>query len=153
MGAAGGPPASYEVDGEQFIVSVAGNNVWAFKIGGTLQPASAPVRPAPERFTGQVTDTAQIETSSLQRDSGFTGFRYFTDEYAFAPYRARTKVGTQVTWRNNGRMVHTIVAEDGSWTTGPLQTAEVGAHAFDKPGTYTYICKEHPWAYGQVIVE
>ena len=24
---------------------------------------------------------------------------------------------------------------------------------FDKPGTYTYICKEHPWAYGQIIVE
>ena len=153
MGAAGGPPTSYEVDGEQFIVSVAGNNVWAFKLGGTFQPVSAPVRPAPERFAGPVTDTAQIETSSLQRDSGFTGFRYFTDEYAFAPYRARMKAGTQVTWRNNGRMVHTIVAEDGSWTTGPLQTADVGAHTFDKPGTYTYICKEHPWAYGQVIVE
>ena len=63
------------------------------------------------------------------------------------------KAGTQVTWRNNGRMVHTIVAEDGSWTTGPLQTADVGGHVFDKPGTYVYICKEHPWAYGQVIVE
>src|SRR6185436_12312769 len=77
MGAAGGPPASYEVDGEQFVVSVAGNNVWAFKLGGALQPASAPVRQAPERFAGPITDTAQIETSSLQRDSGFTGFRYF----------------------------------------------------------------------------
>jgi plastocyanin len=50
-------------------------------------------------------------------------------------------------------MVHTIVATDGSWTTGALLTGDVGGATFDKPGTYTYICKEHPWAYGQVIVE
>jgi plastocyanin len=107
----------------------------------------------PEAFAGQITETNQIETSSLARDNGFTGFRYFTDEYAFAPYRAKVKAGTQVTWRNNGRMAHTIVATDGSWTTGSLLTGDVGGATFDKPGTYTYICKEHPWAYGQVIVE
>jgi plastocyanin len=28
-----------------------------------------------------------------------------------------------------------------------------GGTTFDKPGSYTYICKEHPWVYGQVIVE
>ena len=105
-----------------------------------------------EAFTGQIRDTSQLETASLATDTGFTGTHYFTDEYAFAPYRARVKAGTQVTWRNNGRMVHTIVAEDGSWTTGPLNTGEVGAATFARPGTYTYVCKEHPWAYGQIIV-
>jgi plastocyanin len=49
-------------------------------------------------------------------------------------------------------MVHTIVAEDGSWTTGALSDGAVGGKAFDKPVTYTYVCKEHPWAYGQIIV-
>ncbi len=151
-GAAGGPPTTYEVDGEQYVAAVSGSSVRAFKLGGALPPAPAATRPAPERFTGPITDTNQIETAFLQRDAGFTGFRYFTDEYAFAPYRARVKVGTQVTWRNNGRLVHTIVAEDGSWTTGPLQVADVGARTFDRPGTYTYVCKEHPWAYGQIIV-
>ena len=72
-------------------------------------------------------DTAQIETASLQRDRGFIGTRYFTDDYAFEPYRARVKAGTTVTWRNNSRMVHTIVAQDGSWTTGPLSDGAVGA--------------------------
>jgi alcohol dehydrogenase (cytochrome c) len=152
-GAPGGPPATYQLDGEQYIVTIAGGAAWGFKLGGTLQPAAAPLRPPQERFVGQVVDTNQIETASLQRDNGFTGFRYFTDEFAFAPYRARVKAGTQVTWRNNGRMVHTIVAEDGSWTTGPLNDADVGGKTFDTPGTYTYICKEHPWAYGQIIVE
>ncbi len=152
-GAAAGPVATYDVDGEQYIALVSGPEAWAFKLGGTLPPAPAPARPAPETFAGQITDTNQIETASLARDNGFTGFRYFTDEYAFAPYRARVKAGTPVTWRNNGRMVHTIVAQDGSWTTGPLQTGDVGGVTFDKPGTYTYICKEHPWAYGEIIVD
>jgi hypothetical protein len=43
------------------------------------------------------TDTTQIETASLVRDTGFTGFHYMTDEYAFSPFRARVKKGTQVT--------------------------------------------------------
>jgi quinohemoprotein ethanol dehydrogenase len=151
-GAAGGPVTTYEMDGEQYLATVAGANVWAFKLGGTLQPAAAHSRPPVEAFTGQIRDTSQLETASLATDTGFTGTHYFTDEYAFAPYRARVKAGTQVTWRNNGRMIHTIVAEDGSWTTGPLNTGEVGAATFARPGTYTYICKEHPWAYGQIIV-
>ena len=57
-----------------------------------------------------------------------------------------------MTWRNNGLMVHTIVAQDGSWTTGPLNTADVGGVTFDKPGSFAYTCKEHPWAVGQIIV-
>jgi alcohol dehydrogenase (cytochrome c) len=153
-GAAAGPAVIYSIDGEQYVATVAGANVWAFKLGGMLSPAAAPpAAPAQEAIVGPITETSQIETASLARDNGFTGTRYFTDEYAFAPYRAKVKAGTQVTWRNNGRMVHTIVAQDGSWTTGPLQTGDVGGTTFDKPGTYVYICKEHPWAYGQVLVE
>ena len=152
-GAAGGPTVTYAINGEQYIATISGSAVWAFKLGGVLTQAAPPPSPAQDAFTGQIADTNQLETSSLARDNGFTGFRYFTDEYAFAPYRARVKAGTLVTWRNNGRMVHTIVAQDGSWTTGPLQTGDVGGVTFDKPGSYTYVCKEHPWAYGQLIVE
>ena len=75
-----------------------------------------------------------------------------TDEFAFSPYRAKVKAGTQVTWRNNGS-TRSSAAQDGSWTTGPLDPAGVAAVTFDKPGTHTYICKEHPWAYAQIIVE
>ena len=153
-GAAGGPVTIYEVDGEQYVATVSGANVWAFMLGGMLPPAAPTLsgQSTEEAFVGPIADTAQIETASLQRDRAFTGTRYFTDEHAFEPYRARVKAGTQVTWRNNGPLVHTIVAQDGSWTTGALHDAEVGAKTFDKPGRYTYICKEHPWAYGQIIV-
>ena len=83
---------------------------------------------------------------------GITGTHFMTDEYAFSVYRARVKVGTPVRWTNNGRMIHEVAAEDGSWTTGPINPIQVGVITFDKPGTYTYVCKNHPWAKAQLLV-
>jgi quinohemoprotein ethanol dehydrogenase len=148
------PPIAFEIGGEQYIATVAGTAVWAFKLGGTLPARPAPkAAPPQEDFGGAITDTAIVETVTLSRDAGLTGPHYMVDEYEFNPFRVRVKVGTKVTWRNNGRLTHTIVAEDGSWTTGPLGPLDFASVAFDKPGTYTYICKEHPWVYGQVIVD
>ncbi|HXX44245.1 MAG TPA: PQQ-binding-like beta-propeller repeat protein [Candidatus Acidoferrales bacterium] len=158
-GAAGGsPPISFETGGEQYIATIVGGNVWAFKLGGTLPQRPAPSAPAPsvslqDDFSGAIVDTADIETTTLARDMGLSGAHFLSDEYAFNPYRARVKAGTTVSWRNNGTMTHTIVAVDGSWTTGPLQPLDIGQVKFDKPGTYDYICKDHPWVYGQIIVE
>lgn len=149
----GSPPITFENSGEQYIATVVGGAVWAFKLGGTLPQRPAPPIPPQEDFAGQITDTATIETTTLARDMGLTGSHYLIDEYEFNPYRARVKAGARVHWRNNGTMTHTVVAEDGSWSTGPLQPLDVGTVTFDKPGTYTYICKEHPWVYGQIIVE
>jgi quinohemoprotein ethanol dehydrogenase len=149
----GSPPIAFENAGEQYIATIVGSAVWTFKLGGTLPPNPAPPVAPQEEFAGAITDTKSIETASLMRDMGITGAHYITDEYQFNPYRARVKAGTRVTFRNNGRVTHTVVAEDGSWTTGPLQPLDVGTVVFDKPGTYTYFCKEHPWVYGQIIVE
>jgi len=149
----GSPPIMFESGGEQFIATIVGGELWAFKLGGSLPQRPAPPIPPQEDFTGPIENTANIETTTLARDMGLTGSHFIVDEYEFNPYRVRVKAGTQVSWRNNGQMIHTVVAQDGSWTTGPLNPLDIGAVAFDKPGTYVYICKEHPWVYGQVIVE
>ena len=72
----------------------------------------------PALFNGPIQDVNRIEIVSNVRDSSGGGSRYMNDEYAFSVYRARVKVGTQVMWVNNGRLKHTVSAEDGSWTTG-----------------------------------
>jgi glucose dehydrogenase/plastocyanin len=149
----GSPPITFENAGEQYIATVVGGAVLAFKLGGTVPARAAPAVPPEEDFAGAITDTANIETATLARDMGLTGAHYITDEYEFNPYRVRVKAGTRVIWRNNGRMTHTVIAEDGSWTTGPLSPLDVGTVTFDRSGTYTYICKEHPWVYGEIIVE
>lgn len=155
MNGGGGPAVSYEADGEQYIAFGGRNTVMAFKLNGPIeakpQPEPAP-RPAPALFAGQVTDTNKIEVASYVRDSSQGGTRMYIDEYAFNPYRARVKAGTTVRWVNNGRISHTIAAEDGSWSTPKLGPLEAGAITFDKPGEYTYISKEYPWHKAQIIV-
>jgi quinohemoprotein ethanol dehydrogenase len=151
----GGPAASYAIDGEQYIAVGLRNTVAAFKLGGSIAARPAPEqapRPAPALFNGQIQDTNRIEVATYVKDSSQGGTRYYMDEYAFSVYRARVKVGTTVRWVNNGRQHHTVMAEDGSWTTPSLTPLEAGGVTFTKPGEYTYICKEHPWAKAQVLV-
>jgi quinohemoprotein ethanol dehydrogenase len=149
---AGGPPIAFEDKGTEYIATIAGGQVWAFKLGGTLPQRPAPSIAPPQDFSGAITDTANIQTASLGQDNGISGLHYITDEYAFNPYRTRVTVGTTVYWKNNGTLVHTIEAADGSWSTPPLHPLDIGSVTFNKPGTYVYHCKEYPWAYGEVIV-
>ncbi len=148
----GGPPIAFEHDGAEYIVSVVGGAIWGFKLGGTVPQMPALPPPSQEDFSGAVTNTDTILTAAAVRDMGLSGSHVIEDEYEFDPYRARVPAGTRVMWRNNGVLDHTIVAVDGSWTTGTLHPLDIGVHTFDKPGTYVYHCKEFPWEYGEVIV-
>ena len=148
----GSPPITFENAGEQYIATVVGGSVWAFKLGGTLPERAAPPIAPREDFSGPIADTSTIDTTALSKDAGISGPHYMVDEYEFDPYRARVKAGTRMTFRNNGTMTHTVVAEDGSWTSGTLKPLDVATVLFDKPGTYVYHCKEHPWVYGEIIV-
>jgi plastocyanin len=146
-------PASYEVDGEQYIAFPSGGVIWAFKLGGRLPELPRPPASAAPEVGGRVQDTNQIETASLIGGAVLTGGRrYAMDEHSFSPLRARVSVGTPVTWVNNGRLSHTIVAQDGSWSVGRLSPSHEGSVSFTTPGTFLYICKDHPWAIGQLIV-
>jgi hypothetical protein len=152
MSAGHGSPSSYEVDGVQYVSVSMGPAVWAFKLRGTIPPAHPPaVSPSTEQLSVPV-DTDEIDTASLQSVLFGAGPHYFVDEFRFAPYRSRIRVGSKVTFVNNGNMRHEIVALDGSWGTGPLSPAEEAWISFETPGEYTYICKDHPWSYGQIIV-
>jgi len=152
----GSAPISYELDGQQYIAVSAGPAMWAFKLDGTVKALPAPELPpdtSKDEFVGPIVETDQIDTMTLYTQNLWKGgTRYHIDEYSFNPYRTRVKVGTTVTWINNGLQSHTIAARDGSWTTGPITPSDQASLKFDKPGTYTYIDKEHPWMYGQLLV-
>ncbi|WP_456115332.1 outer membrane protein assembly factor BamB family protein [Steroidobacter gossypii] len=154
MAGAYGSPVTYEADGEQYVAVPMGPSVWAFKLGGELQTTNtaAALPKQEEAFFGPVIDTADVETTSLKRSSFGSGTRYFVDEFAFHPYRSRVEKGAKVRFVNNGKMEHEIVALDGSWSTGRLRPTQESWISFRSPGEHTYICKDHPWSYGQVIV-
>ena len=152
--ASGSPPIAFERGKDEYIATAAGGKVWLFKLGGSLPQGTAPPPRAGggDDFSGPIGDKPNIETSLLVNDAGLTGSHAIQDEYEFNPFRVRVKAGTKVTWRNNGVLDHTIVGVDGSWSTDTLHPLDIGAHVFDKPGTYVFHSKEYPWQYGEIIV-
>lgn len=158
----GGLTSSYEIDGNQYIAATWGSVVRAFALGGPVELTPAPpeaARPASsaqaaDPFTGPIQASLVIEMASLVTDVGLGGgTRWFVDEYSVKPYRTGVATGNRVIFGNNGYVTHTIVAMDGSWTTGSMKPGQTVTRVFEKAGRYGYTCKEHPWTYGQVVVE
>ncbi len=149
-----GAITAYRLDGKDYVSLVAGRYVWSFTLDGKVAPLPAPPAPPTEStFNGRIVSTNQVSMSNEIENNGIRADLKYVDEYALKPVRAKVKAGDSVTWTNNGKVVHTIAARDGSWTTGPVQPAQSGTVKFDKPGTYTYVDTDHLWMIGQLIVE
>jgi alcohol dehydrogenase (cytochrome c) len=148
------PVIAYEAGGKEYVATVAGSHVWSFAEGGKAAPLPAPPKPETESsFAGRVVSTDKIAMSATIQSIGVIKASQFTDEYVFQPVRAKVKAGAVVTWTNTGKEPHTATAADGSWSTGEIAPGQSGTVTVTKPGSYTYIDKDHPWNMGQLIVE
>ena len=151
---AGGAVATYEVKGEQYVAIPAQGSLWAFKLGGTVQPLPAPPTPKTETtMSGRVVNADQVMFSPEISDTGLEFVRKTIDEHAIAPVRIKVAAGTKVTWTNSGKEVHDATGMDGSWTTGDIAPGATGSYTFTKAGSYDYTSKSEPWVHGQVTVE
>src|SRR5919199_1285780 len=61
----------------------------------------------------------------------------------FRPRQIRVKAGTTVTWKNEGRMAHTVTADDGSFESPTLGAGKTFSRKFAEAGTYRYYCAFH----------
>ena len=61
----------------------------------------------------------------------------------FRPRQIKVKAGTTVTWKNEGRMAHTVTADDGSFESPTLGAGETFSRKFAEAGTYRYYCAFH----------
>jgi plastocyanin len=104
-------------------------------------------------FNGLIEDTGQVGMGSTIRDGGLNGKHEVPDPYGLRPQRVRIEAGKSITWTNNTTLSHSATATDGSWTTGEIKPGGTAAVKFVKPGTYVYICTEHPFTYGEITVE
>jgi plastocyanin len=147
---------SYEVGGRQFVAALMDRDLWAFALDGKLAPR-APEGPPPaeQGFVSPVETVSNVRLGTVitqnNPDSGVN--EPWHDEYGVRPTRVKVKSGTTVTWTNTGRMAHTMTARGGAWSTGSIKPGESATLSFNQPDTYTYICQEHPWSIGQLIVE
>jgi plastocyanin len=154
-----GPVAVYAVKGEQMVALAATGAVWAFRLGGTLEPAAPPPpRPTVTAFAGRVVTTDRIVLSAETGDTlaglGIPGAAHKRiDEFATAPVRAKVKAGAAITIVNEGKESHELAAADGSWSTGPIAPGKSASLRLDRPGSHTYVCKDHPFTIGEIVVE
>mgnify|MGYP000872396226 CR=1 FL=1 len=72
--------------------------------------------------------------------------------FAFSPAEITIPAGTTLTFRNDDDMVHSVVAEDGSFRSTGLDTGDTFTFTFSKPGDYAYVCGLHPFMHGKVKV-
>jgi plastocyanin len=151
----GAPAITYEVNGKQHVAVTSGRGLWAFALEGPLGPRpAAPPPPTRYPFGGLIEESPAEETPEVSigvlMNTGTP--KQYWNEWGFRPVRVRVKAGTSVRWTNHGTTPHTITTDDGAWSTGPIRPGGSGAVRFDKPGTYTYICKDHPWSLGELTV-
>jgi alcohol dehydrogenase (cytochrome c) len=152
--AATAPAITYEAGGKQYVAIAATDKIWSFALGGTVAAATTPPPPPGEsEFAGRVVSTDHVAMSAKVTSIGVIKNAEYTDEYVFQPMRIKVKAGTTVTWTNDGKEPHSATAQDGSWTTGEVAPGASATVKFDKSGKYTYICKDHPWSYGEITVE
>jgi plastocyanin len=154
--AVAGPVTVYEVGGKQFVSAIAGQTVWSFALGGTVEPAaSGPSQPSSvSGFSGRVVPTSEIfMADETESTISLHAREKFTDSYALVPVRVRITVGDTVTWTNNSEITRDVSAEDGSWASGPILPGKSATITFNTSGIVTYTSKGHPWIYGQLIVD
>ncbi|HEX6041480.1 plastocyanin/azurin family copper-binding protein [Longimicrobium sp.] len=72
--------------------------------------------------------------------------------YAYMDDRYSPTVSRTLQFINADSVVHTVTADDGSWSSGPIRPGERWSANFVEPGTYTYHCGPHPFMRGSVTV-
>jgi plastocyanin len=117
-------------------------------------PAAAPAEPAEPapapRARKAKREPAADEEESNARAAASASVSIV--DFSFRPRSVTVNVGDTVTWTNNGDQPHTATADDGSFDTGNLRSGASGSHTFNSPGTFSYICKPHPFMKGTVEV-
>ncbi|GIF23328.1 PQQ-dependent dehydrogenase (methanol/ethanol family) [Actinoplanes tereljensis] len=167
-------PISYEIGGEQYIAVFAGGNglpypdiprgdhLWAFKLGGTVAPAPAPVPPSKRNDvrSAPVTGATANNTVTIGRIWDATrkvpgATENLVAQNAMSPQHLTVPVGAQVTFVNpaDNTSAHAAVSFfDDEFDTGVLMPGKSWSHTFTKPGTYFYNDAIYPQNTGKIVV-
>jgi plastocyanin len=134
--------------------------------GDAAEPAASPAAQAPTTDEdppagdpGEVPEGGSTDGGSTDDEPADTGGASETevallddDGFVFAPTEITVAAGDTVTWVHEGRISHTVTAEDGSFDSGPLAAGDTFEVTLDEPGTYAFVCAFHGSMRGTVTV-
>ena len=72
--------------------------------------------------------------------------------FLFCPVSVTVTAGSELRWSNRDQAPHTVSADSGEFDTGNFGHGELRSLRFDRPGTYHYFCRLHPFMRGTVVV-
>ena len=72
---------------------------------------------------------------------------------AFSPGTVTIVAGGSVTFRNDDDREHTVTADDGAFSSGPIGEGGTWKRTFKQAGTFSYLCAIHPEMTGEVVVK
>jgi len=75
------------------------------------------------------------------------------ENYAFQPDPVTVAAGTTVIWTNRDEVSHTVVSNDGLFSSPELEANQRFEFTFKKAGSFAYFCSLHPEMKGKVIVK
>ena len=96
--------------------------------------------PLPTKTPQELETISKIETKTV-----------VIENLKFEPETLTVKLHDQVVWRNEDNVDHKVKGDN--WGNVPIGPGENFTQAFDKPGTYPYICALHPSMIGTIIVK
>jgi plastocyanin len=109
---------------------------------------------------GSAREPSEATETSPAMPGGGTSVE-MNDQLMFAPREIEVAAGEEVTWRNAGKVAHTVTADKSkaadpslvsipagtkAWDSGLVNERQSFSRKFDKPGTYRYICIPHEGA-------
>ncbi len=73
-------------------------------------------------------------------------------DFKFLPETLEVAVGTEVTWSNSDIVLHTVVADDGSFESDNIVRGDTFSFTFESAGSFPYICGVHTSMKGEIVV-
>ena len=73
--------------------------------------------------------------------------------FVFRPDPIVVEAGQSIRWTNLDPAVHTVTADDLSFTSPILSQGETFTLTLMQPGTYGYFCEPHPQMAGTIVVQ
>ena len=111
-----------------------------------LAPCSGNIRPVLAAENGRTQVASPAASQARVHNIAISGFK-------FVPDTLTVKTGETVEWKNEDTVVHTATADDKTFDSGTIAPGKSWTFVASKPGTYAYICTNHPNMKATLIVK
>ena len=107
---------------------------------------------APVAVLTTLAGAVPAQTATCPPEVTDSGGNLLVQNFLFCPVSVTVAGGSELRWSNLDQAPHTVTADGDEFDTGNFGRGEVRSVRFDRPGTFHYFCRLHPFMRGTVVV-